>query len=209
MIITSDKTLEEKCQALINCGRKEPGYDSFEGNLFGFNFRITEFQAALLSDQLDRLEEQRLRKETNLVYLSEQLQDLAPGLVPVKRDNRITHPACYQYIMRYDSSAFQGVHRDRFAQALGFEGVPCDPLFYTPIYRRGIFPLRASEYPQCRDRYGEDIGAAGLNCPVTEKAAYEEALWFHHPLFLGDRNDMDDIADAIRKVTENIWALKT
>ncbi len=207
MIITSDKQLEEKCQSLVNCGRKEPGYDSFDGSVFGFNYRISEFQAALLSCQLDRLEEQHRRREANILYLEDKIKGVE-GLVPVKRDPRITTFACYEYILRYRAEAFHGVHRDRFSAALWAEGVPNDPDFYTPVYRRSLFPLRASEYPCCRERYGETLDPDSVHCPVAEKAAYQEALWFHHSLFLGTRQDMDDIAEAIIRIRDNIDTLK-
>ncbi len=207
IIITNDKDLEEKCQALVNCGRKEPGYDSFEGTVFGWNYRISEFQAALLSSQLDRLEEQHNRREANIRYLEEGLEKIE-GLVPVRRDPRITRFACYEYILRYSQESFDGVHRDRFAMALAMEGIPCDPDFYTPVYKRSLFPLRASEYPAGRDRYGDVLAADSIHCPVSERAAYHEALWFHHSLFLGDRKDMDNILEAIIKIRENIQELK-
>ena len=45
-------------------------------------------------------------------------------------------------------------------------------------------------------------------CPVSERAAYEEAVWIPHHLFLGSRKDVDDIADAVEKVRENIEELR-
>ncbi len=208
IILTSDKELEEKCQSLVNCGRKETGYNSFEGSLFGWNYRIGEFQAAILSVQLERLEEQRVRRESNVNYFIKQLQGIE-GLQPLKRDARITSFACYEFILRYSSEACSGVHRDRFAAALNAEGIPCDPYFYTPIYHRDLFPLRAAEYPCCRDRYGDELDPHSVSCPVAEKAAYHEAIWFHHHLFMGDQKDIDDIVEAIRKVRDNIDELRS
>jgi len=206
MILTSDKNLEERCQALVNCGRKEPGYDTFDGTVFGFNYRIGEFQAALLSAQLDRLDEQHRRRNENLLYLEEKLADI-DGLIPVKRDPRITTVACYEYILRYIPEAFRDIHRDRFSAALAAEGIPNDPYFYTPVYRRSLFPLRASEYPCCKSRYGSSLDPDSIHCPVAERAAGQEAIWFHHRLFLGSRKDMDDIVEAIHRIRQNLDAL--
>jgi len=208
IILTSDKELEEKCQSLINCGRKEMGYNTFEGDLFGWNYRIGEFQAAILSVQLERLEEQTRHREANVHYFATRLEEIK-GLTPLRRDPRITRFACYEFILRYDGAAFNGVHRDRFAEALAAEGIPCDPYFYTPIYHRGLFPLRASEYPACRDRYGTKLDPASVSCPVAEKAAYEEAIWFHHSLFTGDQKDMDTILEALIKIKEHLDELHT
>src|SRR6185503_20984755 len=49
IVLTNDPTHEMKLQSLVNCGRKETGYDSFEGRLLGHNYRISEWQAAVLS----------------------------------------------------------------------------------------------------------------------------------------------------------------
>jgi hypothetical protein len=45
-------------------------------------------------------------------------------------------------------------------------------------------------------------------CPAAERAAYHEAIWFSHHLFLGTKADVDSIVDAISKVMENIEELR-
>ena len=43
---------------------------------------------------------------------------------------------------------------------------------------------------------------------MSEKAAYHEAVWLPHHIFLGSRRDTEDIADAVAKVIENIDELR-
>ena len=45
-------------------------------------------------------------------------------------------------------------------------------------------------------------------CPASERAAYHEAVWFSHHLFLGGKENVDSIVDAIKKVLENIEELR-
>jgi hypothetical protein len=45
-------------------------------------------------------------------------------------------------------------------------------------------------------------------CPAAERAAYQEAVWFSHHLFLGGKENVDSIAEAIRKVLDNIEELR-
>jgi hypothetical protein len=45
-------------------------------------------------------------------------------------------------------------------------------------------------------------------CPVSERAAYQEAIWFPHHIFLGDKENIDNIADAIFKVLDNVEELR-
>ena len=42
----------------------------------------------------------------------------------------------------------------------------------------------------------------------ADRAAYHEAVWFPHQLFLGTTGDVDAIADAIGKVLTNIEELR-
>jgi len=47
-----------------------------------------------------------------------------------------------------------------------------------------------------------------VRCSEAERIYREEALSIPHAVFLGDREDMDLILDAIRKVRENTDELK-
>ncbi|MBN2494379.1 MAG: aminotransferase class I/II-fold pyridoxal phosphate-dependent enzyme [Deltaproteobacteria bacterium] len=207
IILTSDEELEQRCQSHVNCGRKEPGYDRFEGLVFSGNYRMTEFQAALLQVRLGHLERERVLRQAHAEYLDGLLAEV-DGVRPMARDERTTHPACYQYIFRYDPEAFGGASRDRFVEALCAEGVPADGDFYVPIYRSPLFPITADRFPAIRERYGERIDPERIDCPVAEKAAYREAVWLHHPLLMADKAEIDAIAEAIRKIAEHADELR-
>jgi len=102
----------------------------------------------------------------------------------------------------------EGVHRDRFLQALAAEGVELDGDFYIPIYESPLFNVTADEWPAIRPRYGEAVLGNRIDCPVATKAAYGEAVWMHYPLLMGTKADLDDIVAALRKVRENLAELK-
>lgn len=210
-ITTHRQELKERCQSLINCGRKEPGYDNFAGPNLGWNDRITELQAALLSAQLLRLEDQHQRRAANLAHFQARLAELGPGLGLSfqKRDPRVTRQTSYETILLYDAQAWKGLPRDRFVDALEAEGVPADGAFYTPIPERveEIFPLTARQYPEIRARYGEALRPEQVPLPVAKKAAHERTVWLHHHLFLGSTQDVDDLVLAITKLRENVDAL--
>ena len=50
-----------------------------------------------------------------------------------------------------------------------------------------------------------DYGAVA--CPVTERACDDEAVWFKQSVLLGTEEDMDDIVEAIQKISENVCEL--
>ncbi|HVY63152.1 MAG TPA: DegT/DnrJ/EryC1/StrS family aminotransferase [Planctomycetota bacterium] len=203
IVVTSDRQLEMRLQSLVNCGRKEPGYDAFEGRMLGKNYRITEWSAAVLSAQLDRLDEQLERRIPRARRLEERLRGL-PGISFLKQDPRQDRRAIYQFIVRYDATGFGGAPRDRVVQALNAEGIPADGDFYTPLYQdHELFPMDRKTNPLAFLEYAKGYDLRRFHCPVTEKAAFREAIWLPHPIFLGSDEDVDDVAKAFEKIHES------
>src|SRR5215469_3218282 len=206
-VITSNLELYERAQSYVNCGRASVT-DKFRHRLIGFNYRITEFQAAILEAQLERLPKQAKTRRTNMGYFEKHLRG-APGLAFLKRDERTTRIAAYQYVFKYLRDHFGGIHRAAFLGALEMEGVPCDGLFYEPVYRSALFPVDPEDFPSLSWNRTAPLNLKTLcHCPVSERAAYEEAVWLPQHIFLGGRKDVDDIADAILKVCANINELR-
>jgi dTDP-4-amino-4,6-dideoxygalactose transaminase len=203
IILTNDRNLYELAWSYHNCGRRkeEAWYRHF---ILGGNYRMTEFQAAILLAQLGRVEEQTKRRNENALYLSKRLSEI-PGIRPLKRDPRVTSHAYHLYIFRYDAREFEGLPRERFIQALNAEGIPCSP-GYTPLYRMPFFES-IGRCPLSCPYHGRKIDYASLSLPVTERACNEEAVWLKQSIFLGTKEDMDDIVGAVWKIRENVEEL--
>ncbi len=203
IVITSDEELAARCHWVVNCGRKEPGYDGFRGHVLGLNSRISEFQAAVLLGQLERLEADTAQREAAVAHLEAGLREVG-GLLPLERDERITRRNAYQLLLRYDREQFAGIARTRFLAALAAEGVDCDGTFYVPMHHHPLFHAETRHWPQLRPRYGEGIKAPetqrSFAFPVAARAAYEEAVWMHYPYLMGEREDLDAIVEAVAKV---------
>jgi dTDP-4-amino-4,6-dideoxygalactose transaminase len=178
---------------LVNCGRSaENGVSNFRA--VGHNYRMTEFQAAILLAQLDRLEAQTALREDRALHLEHCLGDLA-GIRTLPRDPRQTRRALYHFVLRYDAAHFGGVPRDAFVAALAAEGIPAEGVFYEAVYRSPLFPAAPGSF-------------RALPCPVSERAAYEESVWIPHWVLSGSVSDVEDVASAVRKVCEHISELR-
>ena len=116
------------------------------------NARITEWQAAVLREQLRRLPEQHQRRAARIERFEKQIASV-PGLRPLARDDRVTERTAYQFILRYDSARFAGVPRDDVLLALGAEGVPCYGRFYVPIPEDPLFAMDPKTNPVARSRH--------------------------------------------------------
>ena len=201
VVMTNDDELFELCQSYVNCGRASQT-DRFGHRLLGFNYRMTEFQAAILLAQLERLPEQTELRAARAARLSTGLSGV-PGIGLLRRDERLTTQAIYQFVFKYDAQAFGGASRDRVVAALEAEGIPAEGLFYEPVYRSPLFQVDPRDFPALA-HVAEDLPWAKTRCPVAERAAYEESVWLPHQLLLGSEQDVDQIVEAVEKIQNHI-----
>ena len=206
-VITSNLEFYERAQSYMNCGRASLT-DQYQHRLIGFNYRITELQAAILEAQLERLPKQAKVRQANMDHFEKRLRG-TPGLGFLERDPRNTKVAAYQYVFKYSPEHFAGIPRAAFLGALQVEGVPCDGLFYEPVYKSALFPVNPDDWPALSWGRPQPLDLKTLyHCPVSERAAYVESVWLPHHIFLGSKKDTDDIADAVLKILENIEELR-
>lgn len=206
-VITNNLEYFERVQSYINTGRRSVT-DQFRYRMIGFNYRMGEFQAAVLNPQLERLPEQAKIRQSNMEYFESRLGGTAAiGLL--KPEPRITRLAPYGYVLKYYAENAKDIPRAAFVGALQNEGIPCDGLFYEPVYRSSLFPLDPADYPALSWGRPKPLDLRTMyKCPAAERAAYHEAVWFPHQLFLGGKENIDSIADAIKKVLDNIEELR-
>lgn len=198
-IVTNDPEVDRRVWSIHNVGRKREGA-WYEHPLLGGNYRMTEFQGALLESQLRRLPAQIAAREENGTYLASRLAETG-ALEPLRRDARVSVHAYHLFIMRYVPERFGGASRDRFLEALNAEGIPCYGGYARPLYREEAF----HSDPRVKailKVHGGGIDYAAFDCPVCERAC-GEAIWLPQPILLGSREDMDDIVRAATKIREN------
>jgi dTDP-4-amino-4,6-dideoxygalactose transaminase len=203
MLVTNDEALFELAWSYHNCGRIKSG-KWYQHEVLGLNYRMTEFQAALLLTQLERLPEQQRRRSENALELDRKLRSV-DGIIPPGRPAGVTSHANHLYVMRYDAKRFGGVPRERFLEALAAEGVPCGA-GYVPLYSEGFIKGLAKD-EHLRGIYGDRVDFSRVSLPETERACRVEGVWLSQNMLLGDSRDMEDIARAITKVRDNVAEL--
>jgi dTDP-4-amino-4,6-dideoxygalactose transaminase len=195
IIITDDDALAQRCQAYMNSGRgTTTDRQAAEGTMLGWNYRMTEFQAAVLLAQLERLPQQIATRNTNIAHFEKRVAGLE-GVSILKHDDRMTTRSGYGIVLRYDETAWRNVPRDRFARALYAEGVKLYAAFYTPVYSAPLFAWKDAPI---------DVDYSQTHCPVAERAAGKEMIWLPHEVFLGTTSDIDDIIAAIEKLRAHL-----
>ena len=204
-IISDDGDFMERCYAFHNNGRarRRSGFSYAHG---GANLRMTEFQAALLLQQMTRVEEQSRIREENGRYLTQLLSEI-PGIRPARQYPGCTRNAYHLYMFNYDKAAFAGASRAKFLKALQAEGIPASS-GYSPLnkepFLKEVLGSRAYKAIYAADRL--EAWWQSNHCPGNDLLC-EEAVWLTQNMLLGSRSDMEEIAGAVRKVHDNATQL--
>ena len=199
IIISNDDKFEVQARSVHDCGRM-PGEWFYSHFIYGSNYRLSEWQGAILNVQLSRLDEQTKRRHQNSRLLDRLLREI-PGITPQKLDERCTRNGQYAYIFHVNKKQFAGVSTERFIEAMNAEGIPNQasypPLHKLHMFRNGQYRKRLSG-KQAKEKHA----FLGKKFPVTHKAAWE-TVWIPQPALLGDEEDMQEIAAALGKIQKN------
>ena len=199
-VVGNDEELMDKCYTVHNHGTSRRGLTEVAGP----KYRMNEFEAAALLGQWPGIMERFKRRNDNAAHLTSRLKDV-PGILPQKLYDGTKSGSWYLYPMSYRKEHFNGANRSKFLKAVAAEGVSLSPyiarglhrepwvehILERPVYKKMFSPQRLKEYRR------------QVPCPVCDQVCREMAMiWASGPL-LAEKEDMDNIADAIIKVYEN------
>lgn len=200
------KTLFERLYSLRNCGR---GYkDDMTYAIQSGNYRLTEWQAAILQCGLERLDAQVKHRDANAIYLNGLLEQI-PGVLPMRRRKEITQQSYFNFTFRLDLATLKGVTSHAVCAALNAElhtgdaiEPPYEPLNNCELYK----PLTKPRHNLNPD-YWKAVDPRRFDLPVATEANTKSGVAMHHAGLMGPKKDMDDIAKAVAKIVENVDAL--
>ena len=199
MIISNNDKFERQARSVHDCGRM-PGEWFYSHFIYGSNYRLSEWQGAVLNVQLNRLDQQTRLRHQNSCLLDRLLCEI-PGITPQKLDERCTRNGHYAYIFHVNKKQFANISTDRFIEAMNAEGIPNQasypPLHKLHMFRNGKYRSRLSG-KQATQKHA----FLKNKFPVTHKAAWE-TVWIPQPALLGDEEDMHEIAAALGKIQKN------
>lgn len=218
LLVTNDSELALRSRLIRNHGENAAEAYGVKdlANTIGSNYRFTELQAAIASEQFKRLKGFLAHRKELARHLESRLTGL-PGLKLPQVEPGSTH-SYYMYAVRYDE-AVHGVPRNVFLRAVSAE-LPkprywdttpfaegyVKPLYLNPVYQRQIaigrkgFPFNCN--PGVTYSYPKGL------CPVVERL-YEKELLLSPLVREGLTNDdLSDFANAIEKVVANMAELR-
>lgn len=200
MLITNDASIAEIARMVRNHGEvilEGQTGRTYTSTMLGWNYRMTEIEAALGIVQFGRMDELNQSRIDLANYLSEKLRGIAGLRTPV------VHPSAkhvyYVYALKYDESQI-GIPRDLFVRTLNAEGIPFGAGYVRPLYYSSLYhdkkPFSFKHYR------GDATYDKGL-CPTVERLHERELILTSIVRPPATFADMDDVVTGIHKVIEH------
>ena len=180
MIVTDDDVFADSCRALRNQGRE--GMSWLAHQRLGYNYRLSEMNAAMGVVQVDRLPEiLDARHRVAQLYMT-RLMDNRFLILPTLQDD--THMSWFVFVVRLND-LFDPGDRDQIMQGLRGEGIGCNN-YFPPIHLQ----------PYMAEQFGFKPG----QFPITE---YVSARTLALPFFGGmTAAQVDRVCDTLDKLLE-------
>lgn len=157
-LVTTDRDdIAERLRLLRNHGMRE----RYDYEVFGYNYRMTDLQAAIVLPQLDRYEATVRIRARNAALLSEGLSGIEGLTLPVVPEGR-SH-VWHQYTVRVGAGA--RLDRDALGVALRERDIETRVFYPRPVYEYGW----CREHPAvlaARTPLAEAMAAEVLSLPV-------------------------------------------
>ena len=159
MVVTDDPELAARLKSLRNLAH---GARRFEHAELGFNYRLTNLQAALGLAQLERLSAIKARKAAIGDRYNQNLADLA-GITLFWRHHR---PWAQPVMWMYGLLLPPDLDRDGFMERLKARGVD-SRAFFLPLHQQPLYAGGRPGIPDLRGSFpvSEDAGRRGLYLP--------------------------------------------
>lgn len=179
MLTTNDPALYERLKLTRSHGQAGKYFHT----CLGFNYRMTDVEAAIGLRQLERLSEMVARRRANAEYLSSKLKDIQALQTPVVQPQG-TH-SFNQYCITLNLESLNCT-RDEFAAELNHLGVG------TGVH-----------YPRCLHQQPVFNKLGGSNpLPVSERQAESILALPVHPFL--QKEELDSIVSAVRLSCERL-----
>ena len=130
-VITNNEQTYALASKLRNHGRKEGS--KYEHDVFGYNMRMDEIQAAVLKIKLKYIAQWTETRRKNAKIYNEYLKDF-PGVQTPKEDTNATH-VYHLYVVKLDLK----YSRDNVLSEMKKEGINCGIHYQVPIHLQPAF----------------------------------------------------------------------
>jgi dTDP-4-amino-4,6-dideoxygalactose transaminase len=198
-IICNSEELADNIYSYIDCGRKKNQY-FYKHYSYGTNYRMTEYQAAVLRAQLKKFPDQHKLRNQNAVYLMKKLNDIE-GIKSMDPTTGTTSLGWYVFPIVFEPKEFGGITKSEFYKKLNRNGIPTDDC-YPPLHSLNCFKTtnlkKGIDYSKANWGGEKSINR---NFPIVSDI-YSRSIEFPQEMFLADRESLDNVVAFIKSLKE-------
>ncbi len=212
-ITSNDESFMDRCYSYHNLGLP---YGSAVGTVAsgslipGTKTRFTEYQSAIGLAMLGPVDRETGIRNKNAAYLSALLADI-PGITPSRLYDKVNRAAFHLFPFRFEQEAFKDLSRGQFIKALNAEGIPCSSgygILTDKPYLKEAFADKRYQQAYPSDMLDFDVYVERNTCKNSDRLCEEQAVWFTQNMLLGERQDMERIAEAINRIYQHAEDIK-
>ena len=223
ILVTDNDELANKLRLIRNHAEAviEAKGDKNLTNMIGFNYRMTEIEAAIAYEQLDKLAPLIEERRKNIKYIENVLKDLPFLTMPKVREG--AEHAYYTHSFLYDEK-ITGIHRNKFVEAVCAELMPIElretegikvgggyvrPLYLLPMYQNKMaYGTKGFPWNYAEKENGRIYDYSKGICPVVEDLHFNKLISHEYMRPGMTKKDLDDFINSFIKVWENIDDLR-
>ena len=194
-IITNDDALADLIYSISDCGRKKDQY-FYKHFIYGTNYRMTEYQAAVLLEQMKKFPAQHKLRNENAMYFMDKLNAI-DGIRVMKPTPGTEMLGWYVYPIVFEPDKFGGITKIEFYKKLNRNGIPTDDC-YPPLHGLDCFKnIKLRKGIDYSDANWGDSKSNDKNFPIVSDI-YKRSIEFPHELLLASQDRLDFIVDFIK-----------
>ena len=196
-IITNDDDLAILMYSIGDCGRNVNEY-FYKHVRYGSNFRMSEYQAAILRTQMKKFPVQHKLRNDNAKYFAKKLNEIE-GVRAMKVTPGTDELGWYVFPTVFDPKKFGGMTKAEFYKKLNENGIPTDDC-YPPLHGLDCFKnvnlKKGIDYSKANwGRKKSD----DKNFPIVSDI-YARSVEFPQEMLLASKEQLDYVVEFIKSI---------
>ncbi len=196
-IICNSDILADKIYSYIDCGRRKNDY-FYNHYSYGTNYRMGEFQAAILREQLKKLPAQHKLRNKNAIFFRDKLISI-DGIQVMKLTPGTNECGYYIFPIAFEPEKFRGLTKEEFYKKLNDNKIPTDDC-YPPLHSLHCFKeiKLKKDIDYSKANWGGKK-SDDKNFPVVSDI-YSRSVEFPHEMLLTSDYELNLVVEYIRSL---------
>lgn len=174
-----------------------------EGAIQGYNHCMSEFQAAILMEQMEQLDEFNQKKIENAAYITQHIAEIK-GFDTIRIPKEVNYQTFYGYVLKVDKKYFgEDINCDDIVVAIRRRlniGSFFVHTMYKAVHKNEIFcPWTSSKY--CKEIVKDEAYWRTQSYPIAE-SANSSVIILHHSMLLARKEKLDELLAVLKELSE-------